>query len=178
MYGECGQTASGAKYNCKYTGKANPLPYSSDGLFKELCPHLFKNSPSDNQTYTCCDPTQIKRMNDGFSVPRQLLSHCPACFLNFKTFFCDIICSPNQNEFLIVTSEQPYVPGQNKPIEDGDFNNDFLDNLLNPKNTTTTIQNEIKETSNETTIVPTYEVLRLTYHLTSHYAQNFYNSCK
>lgn len=174
MYGECGQTINGAKYNCKYTGKAKLLSESKDNLFRQMCPHLFKNSPIDNQTYTCCDPNQIDRLNDGLSIPRQLMSHCPACFLNFRTFLCDIICSPNQNEFLIVTSEQPYISEQNKPIDESDFN---LDNLFDTLNDTKKMK-KIEPSSNDTSSILQLEVVRLTYHLTSHYAENFYNSCK
>lgn len=114
MYGECGQSLLGAKYNCKYDGQAKLLAHESENLFKEMCPHLFNN----NQTYTCCDATQIERLNNGFSIPRQLLSNCPACFLNFKTFLCDIICNPNQSDFILVTKEEPYTPiTTSKPID-------------------------------------------------------------
>jgi len=106
MYGECGQTSTGARFNCKYDGEAKLLSEKSGTLFKEMCPHLF----NENQTYTCCDSNQIERLNNGFSIPRQLLSNCPACFLNFKTFLCDIICNPNQRDFLLVTKEEPYIP--------------------------------------------------------------------
>jgi hypothetical protein len=36
------------------------------------------------------------------------MSRCPACFLNFRALVCDFSCSPKQNEFVIVESEQPF----------------------------------------------------------------------
>ena len=29
---------------------------------------------------------------------------------NFKTFLCDILCNPNQRDFVLVTKEEPYIP--------------------------------------------------------------------
>ena len=166
MYSECGDTQSGAKLNCKYTGEAKSIPQTSNVLFKEMCPHLFKNS-ADNETYTCCDATQIERLNNGFSLPRQLMSHCPSCFLNFKTFLCDIICSPNQSDFLIVTSERAYTPQPEPEIEYIDFN--FEEKIANSDdNRTNSTVNEVKQ----------LEVVRLTYHLTNQYVKSFYDSCK
>ena len=106
-YGECGQSdrVSDHKYNCKYTGPAKPLQdENSLKLLKELCPHLYNGT----STVTCCDSSQIARFHNDLSLPKQLTSRCPACYLNFRTFLCDLTCSPIQSEFLIITKEQNY----------------------------------------------------------------------
>lgn len=105
MYGECGPANNDAVYNCEYTGEAKPLQNDSTALLlKDVCPHLY----TGNTTTTCCDYAQLKRLYDDMSVPRQLMSRCPACFRNFKAFLCDMTCGPNQRDFLLVTGSEPY----------------------------------------------------------------------
>lgn len=169
MYDECGDTLTGGRYNCKYEGKAKVLPQTSDSLMRESCPHLFKNSPyNDNQTYTCCNPIQLERLNDGFSIPRQLTSHCPACFLNLRTFLCDLVCNPDQSDYLIVTAQQPYIPKPVTTTPIDDFESFSFDTKQLNDNSSTNSSNQIEKA----------DVLRLSYYLTSHYVNKLYKSCK
>ena len=82
-------------------------------LYKNLCPHLFNGY--DN-TSTCCDFNQLKRFSSQMAVPKQLLSRCPSCYLNFRSFLCDLTCSPIQSEFFMITQDQYY---KNPSNEDG-----------------------------------------------------------
>ena len=101
MYGECEVSDSNpnAKYNCKYRGEAKPLESNASSLLKDLCPHLYLG---EKETRTCCDYAQLKRLYDDMSLPKQLMSRCPACYRNFKAFLCDMTCGPNQADFLFV----------------------------------------------------------------------------
>jgi hypothetical protein len=175
MYGECGETSKGSdRYNCKYDGQPKVLPYTSDTRIKEACPHLFKNSPSDNQTYTCCDPDQLEKLNEGFLIPRQLTAHCPACFFNLRAFFCDLVCSPDQSDYLIVTEQRPYIPKPPTtlpPFPDFDSNETL--------NTTTSISTTSQSTSLVSSSQPSQaDVVRLSYHMTVDSVYKIHASCK
>lgn len=147
MYGECGPANAGAVYNCKYTGQAKPMQQNASSLLKDICPHLYNG---DNKTSTCCDYAQLKRLSDDMSLPRQLMSRCPACYRNFKAFLCDMTCGPNQSDFLLVTNEEPYIK-------------------LN--------EQQLKETK-EKNALKQMQVLRYTYHITNYYTQYMFDSCK
>jgi Niemann-Pick C1 protein len=95
-------------YNCEYTG---PPKKSTNETFnsylRDLCPHLYvpdKNGAVD----ICCDYPQLARFDKQISVPRQLMTRCPACWLGFRTFLCDFTCSPRQHEFMLITDDEPY----------------------------------------------------------------------
>ena len=84
MYGECGKSdrVDDHFFYCAYNGSA--IQQTSDEylkIFKETCPHLY-NGPQD--TFSCCDMRQLESFVNDLSVPRQLMSRCPACFANFK----------------------------------------------------------------------------------------------
>ena len=105
-YGECGDAMADGKYNCKYTGKAKPLENDPElrALYKKICPHLYNG----DDTATCCSREQIQRIDNSSSLPKQLMSRCPACFTNFKGFLCDLTCNPDMSEYLLVTKEGDY----------------------------------------------------------------------
>ncbi len=105
-YGECGDANNGGKYNCKYDGPPKLLENDPElhELFRVTCPHLYEG----NNTRTCCSREQIKRIDDNLSIPKQLMSRCPSCFTNFKSFLCDFTCNPDSSEFLLVTDEGEY----------------------------------------------------------------------
>lgn len=104
-YDECGDAMANGKYNCKYDGKPKLLESDLEEGFKTLCPHLFTG---ENQTYTCCSRAQYNRLSSSMAVPHQLMSRCPSCYTNFRSFLCDLTCNPNAKDFLLVTKEGPY----------------------------------------------------------------------
>ena len=170
-YGECGQSdrVSTAKYNCKYVGP--PIAQTNQtylDLLKDLCPQLY-NGP--NATSTCCDLAQLNRFNNDLSFPRQLMSRCPACFLNFRTFLCDMTCSPKQNEFLVINAEQPY----NKHTDEDDANQSELkekdeEEYVNDEEHSSKVKRDLKDQQ--------MEITQVSYYLTSNFTTNMYNSCK
>ena len=60
----------------------------------------------------------LNRFNLDMSVPRQLMARCPACYLNFRTFFCDLTCAPDHANFMSVVKAQPFGnKGQQSVLE-------------------------------------------------------------
>ncbi|OXB56393.1 hypothetical protein ASZ78_004926 [Callipepla squamata] len=102
-YGECGIASGDKRYNCAYDGPPIPLPEDGYDLIQELCPGLFFGNVS-----TCCDILQLQTLKNNLQLPLQFLSRCPSCFYNLINLFCELTCSPNQSEFLNVTSTVPY----------------------------------------------------------------------
>ena len=76
---------------------------------QELCPGLFFGNVS-----TCCDILQLQTLKNNLQLPLQFLSRCPSCFYNLINLFCELTCSPNQFEFLNVTSTIPYYDSVSK----------------------------------------------------------------
>ncbi|OPJ83375.1 Niemann-Pick C1 protein isoform C [Patagioenas fasciata monilis] len=102
-YGECGVASGDKRYNCAYDGPPIALPEDGYDLMQELCPGLFFGNVS-----TCCDVRQLQTLKNNLQLPLQFLSRCPSCFYNLINLFCELTCSPNQSDFLNVTSTIPY----------------------------------------------------------------------
>ncbi|XP_015710907.1 NPC intracellular cholesterol transporter 1 [Coturnix japonica] len=102
-YGECGVASGDKRYNCAYNGPPIDLPEDGYDLMQELCPGLFFGNVS-----TCCDILQLQTLKNNLQLPLQFLSRCPSCFYNLINLFCELTCSPNQSDFLNVTSTIPY----------------------------------------------------------------------
>jgi hypothetical protein len=175
-YGECGPTPKeNGVYNCKYLGPAKILPNHILTKFKEVCPHLY----TGNETFTCCNAAQIERLFDAISIPRQLMTRCPACFYNFKALVCDFSCNPNQNEFLTIDKEQPFnrfLYEQNKlkelkDQENEDENEEEEENKEEEKPKPILEESNLNE-ANET------EVMGITAYITNYFADEIYNACR
>ncbi|KAM9643312.1 NPC intracellular cholesterol transporter 1 isoform 1-T1 [Morphnus guianensis] len=102
-YGECGVASGDKRYNCAYDGPPIALPEDGYDLMQELCPGLFFGNVS-----TCCDVRQLQTLKNNLQLPLQFLSRCPSCFYNLINLFCELTCSPDQSDFLNVTSTIPY----------------------------------------------------------------------
>jgi len=55
---------------------------------------------------------QVESLRDNFNQVEPLISTCPACRNNFRSFFCSFTCSPHQGSFVNVTSTQTSQTGQ------------------------------------------------------------------
>jgi hypothetical protein len=179
-YGECGESdnVGTGKYNCKYTGKAKPfLNATSQKVLKTECPHLFNG---DN-TVTCCDDVMVNRLSKDFSLPRQIISRCPACYRNFRTFLCDMTCSPDQDQFLIVTKDRPYNPsGKNvvpssANVVPSSASDDSAVYDEDEDDDTKSVQKRSPQTKVSDTIM---EITEITYTLSEYYANHLFDSCK
>ncbi|KAH9654809.1 SSD domain-containing protein [Citrus sinensis] len=96
MYDICGERSDGKVLNCPY-GSPSVKP---DELFsakiESLCPSISGN--------VCCTETQFETLRAQVQQAIPFLVGCPACLRNFLNLFCELSCSPNQSQFINVTS--------------------------------------------------------------------------
>jgi len=60
----------------------------------------------------CCNSDQLEVLRDNLNDAEPLITSCPACRNNFRSFFCHFTCSPIQASFVNVTSTQISSTGQ------------------------------------------------------------------
>lgn len=80
----------------------------------------------------CCEKEQVETLSDRLQQAAPLIASCPACINNFRTFYCDFTCSPNQSTFLTISSSQKTTSGKTavKSVEYGvsdEFKQGFYD---------------------------------------------------
>ncbi|KAJ4715850.1 Niemann-Pick C1 protein-like [Melia azedarach] len=96
MYDICGERSDGKVLNCPY-GSPSVKP---DELFsakiQSLCPSISGN--------VCCTEAQFETLRAQVQQAIPFLVGCPACLRNFLNLFCELSCSPNQSQFIDVTS--------------------------------------------------------------------------
>ncbi|SJL01723.1 related to NCR1-transmembrane glycoprotein, involved in sphingolipid metabolism [Armillaria ostoyae] len=104
MRDTCGRKGMfGRDLPCPYDGP--PVQPDNRDLLTSICGVDFATGP------TCCTSAQLTTLRDNFAQVTGLISSCPACLNNFKSFFCTFTCSPNQASFLNVTSTQSTTSG-------------------------------------------------------------------
>ncbi|TPX31091.1 hypothetical protein SmJEL517_g05502 [Synchytrium microbalum] len=111
MYGQCGaESTFGIPLACPANVKA---VLNMDDHFQSLvaktCGESYRNQP------LCCDANQVQTQLDSMKIAYNLVSACPACWENFRRFFCDFTCSQNQSTFVNVTGTK-VSPRTNKTI--------------------------------------------------------------
>ncbi|KAH0587421.1 hypothetical protein H2248_006210 [Termitomyces sp. 'cryptogamus'] len=98
-----------------FFGKSLPCPYdgspvepddSARALLVQTCGSEFAKGP------VCCTKEQVQTLRDNFNQVEPLISACPACRNNFRSFFCSFTCSPEQGSFVNITSTQQSNTGQ------------------------------------------------------------------
>lgn len=62
--------------------------------------------PDFDPAATCCTLGQLDTLASSLAQADPLISSCPACRTNFRQFYCHFTCSPDQSQFLTVTSTQ------------------------------------------------------------------------
>ncbi|KIL68338.1 hypothetical protein M378DRAFT_158883 [Amanita muscaria Koide BX008] len=102
MRGSCGKKGFfGKSLPCPYDGPPQePDDRKTQRLLAEVCGPSFAQGP------VCCTSEQVEELRVNFNQVEGLISSCPACRNNFRSFFCTFTCSPNQGTFLNVTSTQ------------------------------------------------------------------------
>ena len=75
-------------------------------LLRTLCGEEFTDEP------TCCTTGQLETLRDNLGIAENLISSCPACRNNFRKFWCSFTCSPNQADFINITSTQTSSTGK------------------------------------------------------------------
>ncbi|KAJ7937284.1 patched family-domain-containing protein [Mycena leptocephala] len=94
---------------CPYDGPAiEPEEEDADAraLLVGVCGPEYAQGP------VCCTSDQVDALRDNFEPIDGLLSTCPACRNNFRSFFCTFTCSPDQGTFVNITSTQETQTGQ------------------------------------------------------------------
>ncbi|CAF3236695.1 unnamed protein product [Rotaria sp. Silwood2] len=85
-------------YNQLYLhGEPKPLPPSEIHLLNDMCPHMATHqgiSPN-----LCCDGKQLAEMQKFRYMLDNLIGRCPSCYFNLLHIFCEMACSPNQDQF-------------------------------------------------------------------------------
>ncbi len=60
----------------------------------------------------CCTLDQAKTLANRLQQAAPLIASCPACINNFRAFFCDFTCSPDQSNFVRVNDTQKTRDGR------------------------------------------------------------------
>ncbi|XP_068130864.1 NPC1-like intracellular cholesterol transporter 1 [Hyperolius riggenbachi] len=106
IYAECGKNPeiTGGLIENAAPCLSNTEAVQSTGahlqLLKSTCPMLVNGN--DN-TYTCCDLSQLTSVSKSFALSKIILNRCPSCADNFANIHCHNTCSPNQSKFINVT---------------------------------------------------------------------------
>ncbi|KAG6911630.1 hypothetical protein DXG01_007880 [Tephrocybe rancida] len=101
MRDSCGKRGFfGKDLPCPYDGPPVEPGDSARELLVQVCGSEFAEGP------TCCTTNQVETLRDNFNQVEGLISACPACRNNFRSFFCAFTCSPEQGSFVNITSTQ------------------------------------------------------------------------
>ncbi|KAF5199495.1 Npc intracellular cholesterol transporter [Thalictrum thalictroides] len=96
MYDICGKRTDGKVLNCPFgTPSVKPDELFSSKI-QSLCPTISGN--------VCCTAVQFDTLRSQVQQAIPFLVGCPACLRNFLNLFCELTCSPNQSQFINVTS--------------------------------------------------------------------------
>ncbi|PIA46753.1 hypothetical protein AQUCO_01500358v1 [Aquilegia coerulea] len=96
MYDICGKRSDGKVLNCPFgTPSVKPDELLSSKI-QSLCPTISGN--------VCCTAAQFDTLRSQVQQAIPFLVGCPACLRNFLNLFCELTCSPNQSQFINVTS--------------------------------------------------------------------------
>uniref|UniRef100_A0A7S3GBA6 SSD domain-containing protein n=1 Tax=Palpitomonas bilix TaxID=652834 RepID=A0A7S3GBA6_9EUKA len=93
-YGVCAREG-GTSYNCPNITKSVVPSASLANKLAEFCPGVYDE--------VCCDEEQFGVLKSSVELASPFISGCPACFDNFKAFFCQLACSNKQASFSEIT---------------------------------------------------------------------------
>ncbi|KAJ7667763.1 sterol-sensing domain of SREBP cleavage-activation-domain-containing protein [Mycena polygramma] len=106
MRASCGTNAV-KPLPCPYDGPAiEPEDADARALLVDVCGPAYAEGPA------CCTSDQVEALRENFEPIESLLSTCPACRNNFRSFFCTFTCSPDQASFVNITSTQQTRGGE------------------------------------------------------------------
>ncbi|KNA12261.1 hypothetical protein SOVF_127560 [Spinacia oleracea] len=96
MYDICGERSDGRVLNCPDSSPSKKPDDLFSAKIQSLCPTISGN--------VCCTERQFDTLRSQVQQAIPLLVSCPACLRNFLNLFCELSCSPNQSQFINVTS--------------------------------------------------------------------------
>ncbi|KAF6762740.1 patched family-domain-containing protein [Ephemerocybe angulata] len=107
MQGSCGKKGFfGKDLPCPYDGPPSEPDSATRDLLVDVCGAEFAEGP------VCCLKDQVESLQANFGQVDGLISACPACRNNFRSFFCSFTCSPNQASFVNITALQKTQSGK------------------------------------------------------------------
>ncbi|MCL7041699.1 hypothetical protein MKW94_028850 [Papaver nudicaule] len=95
MYDICGER-NGKLLNCPTVRPSVKPDELLSSKIQSLCPTLSGN--------VCCSERQFDTLRSQVQQAIPFIVSCPACLRNFLNLFCELSCSPNQSQFINVTS--------------------------------------------------------------------------
>lgn len=96
MYDICGARSDGKVVNCPFGSPSVKPDDLLSAKIQSLCPTISGN--------ICCTEAQFDTLRSQVQQAIPFLVGCPACLRNFLNLFCELSCSPNQSQFINVTS--------------------------------------------------------------------------
>ncbi|KAL8523692.1 hypothetical protein ACS0TY_013599 [Phlomoides rotata] len=96
MYDICGARSDGKVLNCPLGTPSIKPDELLSAKIQSLCPTITGN--------ICCTEAQFNTLRTQVQQAIPFLVGCPACLRNFLNLFCELTCSPNQSQFINVTS--------------------------------------------------------------------------
>ncbi|KAF8529048.1 patched family-domain-containing protein [Hysterangium stoloniferum] len=116
MRGTCGsESIFTSQLPCPYDG---PAVEPENEVFRSQLVSICGSSYADGPV--CCTSEQLEMLEGRFSQVESIISPCPACRNNFRSFFCSFTCSPDQGTFINVTNTQITSSNQTA-VESVDF---------------------------------------------------------
>ncbi|TFY72100.1 hypothetical protein EVG20_g909 [Dentipellis fragilis] len=107
MRGSCGPKGwFGKPLPCPYDGP----PITPDEDERALLTSICGDELADGDV--CCNSDQLQVLRENLNSAEPLIFSCPACRNNFRSFFCHFTCSPNQGDFVNITSTQTSSTGK------------------------------------------------------------------
>ncbi|TYJ52960.1 hypothetical protein B9479_006429 [Cryptococcus floricola] len=127
MRGSCGRASIfGAELPCPDDADATETSDDLLQLMANVCGPSY--TPPD---HVCCTYDQLATLSDRLQQAAPLIASCPACINNFRSFYCDFTCSPDQSLFLSVTSTQKTTEGKDAVKEvDYEVSSEFKDGFF------------------------------------------------
>ncbi|KAL3830515.1 hypothetical protein ACJIZ3_019317 [Penstemon smallii] len=111
MYDICGARSDGKVLNCPFGSPSVEPNELLSAKIQSLCPTITGN--------VCCTEAQFDTLRTQVQQAIPFLVGCPACLRNFLNLFCELTCSPNQSQFINVTSVSKI--GNNSTVDGIDF---------------------------------------------------------
>jgi Niemann-Pick C1 protein len=99
MYSTCGKKGFfGNELPCASNSPAQATDAALKASLADVCGVEWDSA--------CCTSSQLETLQSSLQQAEPLIALCPACRLNFRSFYCSLTCSPDQSLFVSVTATQ------------------------------------------------------------------------
>ncbi|CAF1037718.1 unnamed protein product [Rotaria sordida] len=162
-------------------GEPKPLSSNDVHLLNEMCPHMATHSGVSPNL--CCDSKQLAEMQKSKYMLDNVIGRCPSCYFNLLHIFCEMACSPHQDQFLwpidLINMTRP-DENENENIQSDDRTREdwALPDYVDPeeeKEDDDEEKNNVKVTQKPIELVNVVRKLR--YYILEKQAKDFIESC-